>query len=113
MIASDGNEDLKPQDVLLFCSRILWSDHPDKTVPFPDIDAVVYCNPRMPAVHPTTGQATLIWGTVLRSPEDPALIAFLDEISEVLRMYMEKTWHVPFPRAELGAGDTRSFDSLE
>ena len=105
MIASDGNEDLKPQDVLFFCSRILWSDRQDKKALFPDISAVVYFNPRMPALHPATGQVTFIWGTVIRAPQDPALIAFLDELSEAFRMYMETTWHVPFPRAELGAGE--------
>jgi hypothetical protein len=105
MIASDGNEDLKPQDVLFFCSRILWRERPEKEVQFPDIGAVVYFNPRMPAVLPTTGQVTLIWGTVLRPPEDPALLAFLDELSKAFRLYMEKTWHVPFPTAELGAGE--------
>jgi hypothetical protein len=105
MIASDGNEDLKPQDVLFFCSRIFWSDRQDKKALFPDINGVVYFNPRMPAVHPATGQATLIWGTVLRSPQDPALIAFLDELSEAFRVYMEATWHVPFLRAELRAGE--------
>jgi len=105
MIASDGNEDLKPQDVLFFCSRILWRERPEKEGQFPDIDAVVYFNPRMPAVLPTTGQVTLIWGTVLRPPEDLALLAFLDELSEAFRVYMEKMWHVPFPLAELGAGE--------
>jgi len=105
MIASDGNEDLKPQDVLFFCSRILWRERPDKDVEFPHIDAVVYFNPRMPAVLPTTGRVSFIWGTVLRPPEDPALLAFLDELSEAFRLYMEKTWNVPFPRTELGPGD--------
>lgn len=105
MIASDGNEDLKPQDVLFFCSRILWRGDSEKQVQFPDIDAVVYFNPRMPVVVPTTGQVTLIWGTVLRPPEDPAVLAFVDELSEAFRVYMEKTWHVPFPRAELVAGE--------
>jgi hypothetical protein len=105
MIASDGNEDLKPQDVLFFCSQILWRKRPENEVQFPDIDAVVYFNPRMPAVLPATGHVTLIWGTMLRPPEDPALLAFVDELSEAFRMHMEKTWHVPFPRADLGAGE--------
>jgi hypothetical protein len=101
LIASDGNEDLRPSDVPFFFSRLLYERNPDGTLRFPNIDALVYFNPRMPAELPTTGQLALIWGTMLRQPQDSKMLGFLSVLGEAFRVYMEKKMGVAFPKVEL------------
>jgi hypothetical protein len=101
MVASDGNEDLLPMDVLFFFWRILQKRHADGTPQYSSIDALLYFNPRMPAVLPSTGQPALIWGIALRQPEDQQMLDFLHELGDAFQRHMEKTTGTLFPSVEV------------
>jgi hypothetical protein len=96
MVASDGNEDLHPPDLMFFFSRLLSNNPSNDTAEFSSIDAVPYFNPRMPARLPTRGQLALIWATILRKEDDRAMVGFLDELSNLFKTYMEKTFATSF-----------------
>jgi hypothetical protein len=101
MVASDGNEDLPPGDVLFFLARLLRKQHPDGRPQFSNIHALVYFNPRMPALTPTTGQLALLWAPVQRYTEDREMAGLLDTLGGAFQRYMERTMGLPFPEAEL------------
>ena len=108
LVASDGNKDLQPYDVPFFLSTLIDLRTPDGTVQFPHIDAFVYFNPRMPAKIPTTGQMTLIWGTMLRQPDDSTLATFLEVLARLFRVYMQEKTGVRFVQATVDEATQRN-----
>jgi hypothetical protein len=108
MVASDGNKDLSPSDVLFFFYRLLQKRHPDGTPQFSNIHSLVYFNPRMPALLPSTGQPALLWATVLRQSEDREMFGFLSALGDVFQKYMERTMGLSFPQVDLEPAQHRN-----
>lgn len=108
MVASDGNEDLSPGDILLSFEQLLQKKHPDGKPQFSNIHSLVYFNPRMPALLPATGQPALLWATVLRQTEDKEMVGFLDALGGAFQGYMERTMGLPFPEVELEGAQHRN-----
>jgi hypothetical protein len=108
MVASDGNEDLPPGDVLFFLARLLRKQHPDGRPQFSNLHSLVYFNPRMPALLPVTGQPALLWATVVRNAGDQEIGEFLDALGGAFQGYMERTMGLPFPEAGLEAAQHRN-----
>jgi hypothetical protein len=108
MVVGDGNEDLPPSDVLFFLARLLQKKHPDGTPQFSSVHSLVYFNPRMPALLPSTGRPALIWANMLRQAEDHEMVAFLNTLGDSFRGYMERTMGVPFPEVGLEATQHRN-----
>jgi hypothetical protein len=101
VVASDGNEDLAPFDVVFFLNRLLQKRHPDGRPQFSSTHAILYFNPRMPAVLPSTGQAALLWNVILRESQSQEMARFLDSLGNAFVAYMEKTFGVSFPEGQL------------
>lgn len=109
IVASDGNEDLLPNDVWFFLTRLLRKRHPDGRPQFSSIHSLLYFNPRMPVLLPGTGQPTLLWMSGPRQADDHEMVSFLNTLAEAWPGYMERTMGVPFPRVELEPSQPRNF----
>jgi hypothetical protein len=110
MVASDGNESLAPMDVLFFLERILRKRHPDGKPQYSNIDALLYFNPRMPAVFQGSDQLALIWATVAREEGNQEMTGFLNILGDQFRGYMERTMTVRFGEAEPVRGQRPALD---
>jgi len=94
-VASDGNEDLKPDTVLFLLKRILAKKHPDGRPCFSNIHALAYFSPRMLVELPQSGQPAQFWFSGSRDPGDRPMLSFLSELCNAWPQYVAWAQGIP------------------
>jgi hypothetical protein len=87
-VASDGNEDLKPDAVLFLLKRILAKKHEDGKPCYSNIHALAYFSPRMLVEIPQSKQPAQFWFSGSRDPGDGQMLTFLSELCTAWPRYV-------------------------
>ena len=107
-VASDGNEDLKPDTVLFLLKRILAKKHADGKPCYSNIHALAYFSPRMLVEIPQFKQPAQFWFSGSRDPGDGQMLAFLSELYNAWPRYVAWAQGVPVrPVEAVPPGDLR------
>ena len=89
-VASDGNEDLQPNDVWFLLTRILQKKHKSGEPLFSNIHALAYFSPRMQVQLPQSKQPAIFWFSGCRQPDDQQMAACLNELYTAWPRYVAR-----------------------
>jgi len=109
-VASDGNEDLQPNDVWILLCRLLQKTREDGTPQYSSVDSLAYFNPRMLVELPDSRRPALLWLSGARRPEDQEMLTFLQMLSDAWPKYVAQAQGTEVQR--LG-GETMLPEALE
>ena len=87
-VASDGNEDLRPDTVLFLLKRVLGKKHEDGRPRYSNINALAYFSPRMLVEMPQSKQPAQFWFSGSRDSGDQQMLAFLSELCTAWPQYV-------------------------
>jgi hypothetical protein len=89
-VASDGNEDLQPNDVWFLLTRILQKKHKSGEPLFSSIHALAYFSPRMLVHMPQSKEPAIFWFSGCRDPKDQQMSACLNEMYAAWPRYVAR-----------------------
>lgn len=87
-VASDGNEDIRPDVVWYVLTRTLQKKKQNGDRAFSNIDGVAYFNPRMPAQADNIKEPIVFWFSGPRTRDDVSMIRCLHELREEWSKYL-------------------------
>jgi hypothetical protein len=89
-VASDGNEDLQPNDVWFLLTRILQKKHKSGEPLFSNIHALAYFSPRMQVQKSQSKQPAIFWFSGCRQPDDQQMATCLNELYTAWPQYVAR-----------------------
>jgi hypothetical protein len=93
-VASDGNEDLQPNDVWFLLTRILQKTDENGTPLFSNIHGLAYFSPRMLVQMSQSEQPAIFWFSGCRHAGDSQLVACLNELYSEWPQYVARTQRI-------------------
>ena len=93
-VASDGNEDLQPNDVRFLLTRILQKKHKSGEPLFSSIHALAYFSPRMQVQMSGSKQPAIFWFSGCRQPDDQQMAGCLNELYSAWPRYVAQAQRI-------------------
>ena len=111
-VASDGNEDLQPNDVWIMMCRLLQKTREGGTPQHSNIHALAYFSPRMLVELPDSRRPAQFWFSGARQPDDQEMLAFLQLLSDAWPKYVARAQGTEVERVGRKATPAELLESL-